>query len=127
VVIYGFLFFAITNNVKRAEPAQIIAVTLIILASGIAVYAAFQFLTKSPNLWTFNRPVQYLSRGSGTFVNPNHLAGFLEMILPLTIAFTLLGRFKHVSKIFLGYVRTHQPARPEMYQRDEPQFPRPHG
>ncbi|MBA4150782.1 MAG: O-antigen ligase family protein [Verrucomicrobia bacterium] len=103
VVIYGFLFFAITNNVKRAEPAQIIAVTLIILASGIAVYAAFQFLTKSPNLWTFNRPVQYLSRGSGTFVNPNHLAGFLEMILPLTIAFTLLGRFKHVSKIFLGY------------------------
>lgn len=103
VLVYGFLFVVITNNVRRAEPAQIIAITLIILAAGIAAYGAFQFLTKSSFVWSFTRPMQYLSRGSGTFINPNHFAGFLEMVLPLAIAFTLLGRFKHVTKIFLGY------------------------
>lgn len=103
VVIYGFLFFAIINNVKRAELAQVVVVALIILAAGLAAYAAFQFLTRSQFVWTYQRPWQYMGRGSGTFINPNHLAGFLEMILPLAVGLTLMGRLKPVAKIFIGY------------------------
>jgi hypothetical protein len=39
----------------------------------------------------------------GTFISPNNLAGFLEMLLPLGLAFTLTGRFKQLTKIFVGY------------------------
>lgn len=52
---------------------------------------------------SFYKPDGYRKRGSGSFICPNHLAGYLEMILPLAIAFTLTGRFGYTMKIFLGY------------------------
>jgi hypothetical protein len=45
----------------------------------------------------------YSHRGSGTFVCPNNLAGFLEMILPLGLAYTVTGRNRALTKVFLGY------------------------
>ena len=42
-------------------------------------------------------------RASGTYISPNNLAGFLEMILPLAIAYTLAGRMKPLMRILLGY------------------------
>src|SRR5207249_7281735 len=38
-----------------------------------------------------------------TFICPNHLAGYLEMVLPLGWIYTLTGRFNHVTKIVIGY------------------------
>jgi hypothetical protein len=40
---------------------------------------------------------------SGTFIVRNHLGGFLEMLLPLGLAYTLTSRLKPVIKVFLGY------------------------
>src|SRR5208337_3453774 len=45
----------------------------------------------------------YPHRASATFLSPNHLAAFLEMILPLGLAYTLVGRDRPVTKVFLGY------------------------
>ena len=42
-------------------------------------------------------------RGSGTFICPNHLGGFLELILPLGLSYTLMGRLKPVGKVLLAY------------------------
>ncbi len=47
--------------------------------------------------------MEYLKRGSGTFICPNHLAGFLEMLLPLGLAFAMTGRVRPVPRILLGY------------------------
>jgi O-antigen ligase len=103
VLIYGFLFFAILNNLSRQESTQLISMTLLGLGTLLSLYALYQFLTKSGRvLWTPQYPI-YLGRGSGTYVCPNHLAGLLEMILPLGLAYTLTGRFRATSKVFLGY------------------------
>ena len=40
---------------------------------------------------------------SGTYISRNHLGGFLEMLLPLGLAYTLTSRLKPVTKVFLGY------------------------
>ncbi len=101
VLIYAILFFAILNNLHRRESTQIVIFTLIFLAMAISFYAVFQFLTGSNRVWHFISP--YKGRGSGTYISPNHLAGFLEMLLPLGLAYTLVGRAKPVTKVFLGY------------------------
>ena len=67
----------------------------------IAFYAVYQFVTNSTRVWVLHTP--YPHRGTGTFVSPNNLAGFLEMILPLALAFTITSRLKALPKIFIGY------------------------
>lgn len=101
VLVYAGLFFAILNNLHRQESIQIISFTLIFLAMAIAFYAVYQFLTASDRVWFFQSG--YKGRGSGTYVCPNHLAGFLELLLPLALSYTLVGREKPLLKIFLGY------------------------
>ncbi len=103
VLIYAFLFFAILNNLHRQESTQIITVTLIGLATLISLYGICQFLTNSDRVWTFVKPALYAKRGSGTYICPNHFAGFLEMLLPLAVAHTLIGRFGYLTKVFLSY------------------------
>jgi O-antigen ligase len=101
VLVYAFLFLAILNNLHRQESTQIISFTLIFLAMGISFYAIFQFLTDGHRVWVYLK--HYEHRGSGTYLSPNHLGGFLEMLLPLGLAYTLLSRLKPVAKIFFGY------------------------
>ena len=101
VLVYAVLFFAIVNNLHRQESIQIITFTLIFLAMVIAGYAVCQFLTGSQRVLSFTTPYQH--RGTGTFISPNNLAGFLELLIPLGLAYTLTGRGKPVVKVLLGY------------------------
>jgi O-antigen ligase len=101
VLVYAFLFLAILNNLYRQEHSQIITFTLIFLAMAISFYAVYQFVTNSDKVWTFVKPYEH--RGSGTYISPNNLAGFLEMILPLGLAWMLVSRARTLTKVFIGY------------------------
>ena len=103
VLIYGFIFFAVLNNLHRLETTQIVGMTVLFLGMLIAFYAIVQFLTDSDHVWHVVRSAGYRKRGSGTFICPNHLAGYLEMILPLGLIYTLTGRFNHLAKVLLCY------------------------
>jgi len=103
VLVYATLFFAVVNNLHKQETTQIVGLTLIFLAMLISLYAVFQFLTTSDYVWHLLKPEGYRKRGSGPFINPNHLAGYLEMVLPVALAFTLTGRFGTLMKVFLAY------------------------
>ena len=101
VLVYAFLFLAILNNLYRQETTQIIVCALVFLAMAISFYAIYQFLTHSNRVW--NIPVRADFGASGTYILRNHLGGFLEMLLPLGLAYTLTSRLKPLLKIFLGY------------------------
>jgi O-antigen ligase len=101
VLVYAFLFFAIVNNLHRQEFAPIAVLVLVFLAMAISGYAIFQYLTNSDRVLFAVK--QYPHRGSGTYINPNHLGGFLEMLVFLGLAFTLSSRLGHVAKILVGY------------------------
>ena len=103
VLLYGFLFFAILNNLHRQETTAIIVAVLITIAMAIGAYAVYQFITGSDRVWHFVRPPGYTGRGSGTYICPNHMAGYLEMLLPLGIAYTLLGRVSPLIRVLAGY------------------------
>jgi len=100
-VMYAFLFLAIVNNLHRQESAQIITLTLVFLAMAISFYAVYQFVTHSTKVWILIEP--YSHRATGTFISPNNLSGFLEMILPLGLAYTITSRMKALPKVFTGY------------------------
>lgn len=102
VLLYGFLFFVILNNLHRQETTAIVASVLIFITMAIAGYAVYQFITGSDRVWHFIRP-GYAGRGSGTYICPNHMAGYLEMLLPLGIAYTLLGRMSPLTRTLTGY------------------------
>ena len=101
VLLYAFLFFVIVNNLYRQESAQLISFPLIFLGLGISCYAIFQFFRHSNQVWNYVSP--YAGRASGTYISPNNLAGFLEMLLPLATAYVLVGRMKAVTRVLLGY------------------------
>ena len=101
ILIYAFLFFAILNNLYRQETTQIITCTLLLLAVGIAFYAVYQFVARSQWVWHYH--VDPAFGASGTYLSRNHLGGFLEMLLPLGMAYTLVSRFKPLAKVLLGY------------------------
>ena len=54
-------------------------------------------------MWAVFKPAGYALRGSGTYVNPNNFAGFAEMVLPLALAYTVMGRLSATVKVLLGY------------------------
>jgi O-antigen ligase len=101
ILVYAFLFLAVLNNLYRQESIQIIACTLVFLAMAISFYAIYQFLTHSNRVWNITVHADY--GASGTYISRNHLGGFLEMLLPLGLAYTLTSRLKPVVKVFLGY------------------------
>ena len=101
VLVYAFVFFAIVNNLHRQEMLQAIIFTLLTVAMLISFYAFYQFLTGSNRVWYVQKPFPH--RGSGTYICPNHLGGFLEMLLPLGLATALMGRYKPHTKVLLGY------------------------
>lgn len=103
IALYGTVFFVALNNLNRQHSANWVASALIAVATFAAMYALYQFLTKSGLVWHFVRPASYAGRGSGTYICPNHLAGLLEIALPLALAYLLAGRLGHLGRILTGY------------------------
>lgn len=104
VLVYGAVFLAALNNVTRRETVQRLCVVLIVLGAGISAYAVYQWATGSDRVWGLTRPETYAGRGSGTYICPNHLAGLLEVLLPLGLAYSIAGRGGITGRMLLGYL-----------------------
>ncbi len=100
-LLFAFLFFATTNNLTSRGSAEIISLTLVFLAAAISCFAVWQFMTHSSRVWDVYSP--YHGRATGTYISPNNFSCFLEMLLPLALAYLLTGRVKPMTRVFLGY------------------------
>ena len=103
LLVYALLFFVALNNLHKSEWAQMMLYVLVFTGTAIAIYGIVQVIAGLEHVWHFTRPEQYKGRGSGTFINPNHFAGFLGMLLPLCLASVLTGRISQPMRILLGY------------------------
>ncbi|HMJ92175.1 MAG TPA: O-antigen ligase family protein [Candidatus Acidoferrum sp.] len=102
VIVLGVLFVAFVNNLYSQDRILWVSGALILLATLVSMYGVYQWLTKSDHVWHFMRSA-YEGRGSGTYISPNHLAGFLEMILPLAIGLLIVSRLGALKRVLLGY------------------------
>jgi len=94
------VYFLTACNFYRQRDRTLLLAVLMALALAEAAYGLWQFATRSKYVLFSHRPAQYQHRASGTFVCPNHLAGFLEIMLGM-----LLARLV-VHKVSKGTVQT---------------------
>jgi O-antigen ligase len=100
-LLFAFLFFAVVNNLYNQDAGETITYTLTIVAAFTASYAVAQYAHHSNHVWNLTSP--YPGRASGTYINPDHFAGFLELVLPLPLAFLMAARIGVVARVLLAY------------------------
>ncbi len=103
VLVYGAIFFIALNNLNRRNSATIVSLALVSLGFVLSLLGILQVARHSPQVWGVELLPQYAGRGTGTFMNPNHLAAFLGMTVPLALAYTMMSRLSVITKVFLGY------------------------
>lgn len=96
VFLCGLIYFVASQNCHR--PRDRILFIAVITGLGVleSLYGFWQYARQHDMVLTFERP-EYHGRGSGTFFCPNHLAGFLEMVLGLLLARTAFFRDRSAS------------------------------
>jgi len=68
---------------------------LVVMGVFEAFYGLFELYNKNPRI-LFYEKVHYLDSVTGTFVNRNHLSGYLEMVIPLCVGL-IIARIDLVS------------------------------
>jgi O-antigen ligase len=103
LIVVAIVFLVALNNFFRQEPTQWVTHALVGLGGLVAAYAIIQWVSGSSRVLWLVQPASYVKRAGGPFVNPNHLAGFLILLLPLALAQVFVGRGKALSKVLHGY------------------------
>ncbi len=109
VAICTFIYFVSCANFYHPRDRTILLYALLLLAVAESLFAAWQFVLKPTTLFGFERPEMYVRRASGTFFCPNHLAGFLEIVLCLIVARLAMRTSRSniqnlvIEKVFLAF------------------------
>lgn len=86
---YVFIGFLIIKTVTRSRQIKKILYVLIGMGVFEAVYGIFELFRDHPRLLFYKKEIN-LDFVTGTFVNQNHLTGYLEMIIPLSIGLIIV-------------------------------------
>lgn len=82
--------FLVAFQTRRTNPnSKVMLFGLVGLGLGQAVYGLFQFLAGGGYLFSAH-PSYFPDRATGSYINPNHYAGLLEMTLPFLAALICL-------------------------------------
>ena len=81
------VFFIVVNFVDTREKIKRIINIMLATGTGIALFGILQYLGVIDNSWWGN--ARFLS---GTYVNHNHFAGLMELVIPLSIGMVLSER-----------------------------------
>jgi len=90
LLVYGSAFAAARRVARDERSAQRLIFALLVLGVFEAAYGLVQYLTGWQKILWYER-VYYRESATGTFVNHNHYAGFLEMVIPFAVARALVA------------------------------------
>ncbi|OEU79186.1 MAG: hypothetical protein BA865_07270 [Desulfobacterales bacterium S5133MH4] len=94
------VYFIIVNTIKQRDQFRRVAYTITIVGSFMALFGMIKYLGGiSPPWWDFD--VEYNAMVA-TFGCKNHLAGYMEMAIPITIGL-LIGIRKGWAKALCGF------------------------
>ena len=102
VLTYLVIFALALNHLHDPRRVTALFVVLLVLGMGMSLFALRQHITGTNQVWHLIRP-SYMFRGSGSFIYPNHFAGFLELVLPFAVASLFLAPFSAKAKLAIAY------------------------
>lgn len=82
---YLVLYLVVVNNMRTRRLYYILLYTIFFAAVFQGVYGLYEFLSGHQHIFAYEKLVS-IDSASGTFINRNHFAAYLEMSLPLLIA-----------------------------------------
>jgi O-antigen ligase len=99
----GIGYYAARFYFYRTWNLEALLGVLVILGTGVAGYAIWQHFSESNVVLWREQYIGYWGRASGTYICPNHFAGLVLMIVPLTLSVLIWSQTHRLIKIFLGY------------------------
>jgi O-antigen ligase len=99
LVTYFTAFYLVLLVCQNRNGKKRLVYALVALGAFEAFYGLVQYLTGWQQIFAYVKKY-YLEDATGTYINRNHFAGFLEMVLPLTVAVTLglVGKLRLVAQ-----------------------------
>ena len=89
---YLVIYYLIVNTVRTRSQLRQIIYLIIGVAAFLSVFGLLKWSGTNPfPWWEYTDILQQSIRVSATFGNANHLAGYMEMALPLTLGFLMTG------------------------------------
>jgi uncharacterized integral membrane protein len=104
VIFFLFVSFLIASNIfGTVQQLRSLANFLIIFGLVLAVFALIQHFTWEGRLFWF-RPMTTAGSGlGGPFVNRNHFAGYMEMLIPIAVALALSRAVRGEARAFYAF------------------------
>jgi len=104
VIFFLFIcFLVVANFFASRDRLRMLANFLIIFGLVLAVFAVVQHFTWEGKLFWI-RPTPAAGAGTGgPFVNRNHFAGYMEMLIPIPIALALSGGVRGEARLFYAF------------------------
>ena len=104
VIFFLFVCFVIAANFfNTPERLRSLANFLIVFGLALAVFALIQHFTWEGKLF-WARPTKAAGAGTGgPFVNRNHFAGYMEMLIPIPVVLALSRRTGFEARLFYGF------------------------
>ena len=91
-------FLAALHTLRSSERRRKVLIVLTVFGFAVSVFAILQRLTYNGKMYWI-RPVSPYIAPYGPYGNYNHFAGFVELILPLPLAYLLFARINFEQRI----------------------------
>jgi len=105
------LYILCRDIFKRRREIKTVVWIIIALGCFEALYGIVQALVPAVGVLWVDSSYAYMGRARGTYINRNNFAGFMEMVLPMTIGYTLaIGYWPLRGKLkrIMAYDRLNQ-------------------
>jgi O-antigen ligase len=104
VIFFLFVSFLIAANFfVKPQRLRTLANFLIIFGLALAVFALVQHFTWEGKLYWMRRVTSAGAGTGGPFVNRNHFAGYMEMLIPIPLALALSRATRSETRVFYGF------------------------
>jgi len=95
VLAYVAVFFLIINNIKTRDQMRRLVLAIIITGTIVAFLGILQMLSGTNKIYWFWLSKYKIGNYFGPYVNPNHFAGYMGMVIPLGIGLLIAHLLKH--------------------------------
>lgn len=93
--------FFLVSNLKQEKSINRLILAIIAVGSFEAIYGLLEFLSGHQYIFWFKK-IHYTTVPTGTYINRNHFAGYLEMVIPLTLGMLIIQLQRGQSNLIVS-------------------------